>query len=147
MNRYWVNFIALLAVLGVVYLVFNFRNSTYFLRLKHKLAVSVEDKISTVAHNINTEFIRKRKPPLTFIDKEQKLAQFIPFVFGKFTKKDWENFWDACYNPQGKGFFSKKRYLTREEIKDYLMEYFPDLSYLQDIHWKYLWEIVYGQGD
>ncbi len=145
MNKYWLNLAGLLILAGGIYLVVDFSHSTAFLRLKHKWFSDISGRVSAVSHNFRVEFDNSRKRPLTFIDKEEKLTQFIPFVFGKFTRRDWENFWDACYNPQGKGFFTKKRYLTKQEIKEYLIHYFPDLSYLQDVHWKYFWEIVYGQ--
>ncbi len=146
--KYVWNVFAVLVVVGIFVLILQSRDSIFFeIRYKTQYFFSTifPQKSAALRENISTEFVPERKMPITFVDKEETLVQFLPTVFGKFESEDWRHFWNMLYQPLSGGFFAKKQYRTKSEIKKYLLSKYSDFSYFEDIHWRYFWEIVYGK--
>jgi len=96
--------------------------------------------------NFTSEFKLERSRPLSTLEREEKLKQFLPNVFGDFSEDDWNDFWKLIYgtfpeqNSANKLLPKKYRQLTLEEIEERLIDYYPDnFGRLGPEHWDYFW--------
>lgn len=104
-------------------------------------------------HNISLELGSERKPPITLLDKKVKLKGFLyssSQTFQRYDDQDWaefwHDFWNQIYQPISEGQFNTKRYKSKEEIKAYLVQNYPDpFIRFQKPHWNYFWSIVFSQ--
>ncbi len=149
--KYIVNIIAIIIVALLIWGVIQVkeRNTRYpFQDHIEGFFDQVKRFVGIKKQNIGMEISPSRRPPLTFIQKEQTLKLFAPNLFESFSPQDWQKFWAILYEPieEKKGKFSVKRYRTEEEIKSYLIEEYPNpFSYFKPVHWGYFWEIVWGK--
>ncbi|UCC95421.1 MAG: hypothetical protein JSW40_01395 [Candidatus Omnitrophota bacterium] len=143
--KYIVNIVAILLVVILVFAVIEFKDSSSYYALQknfQRLLQPIQQFFKVKKHNISMEVSPERQPPLTFIEQEANLREFVPDVFGKFDERDWQQFWSLIYLPttEKQGLLAVKRYRTKEEIEDYLRDRYPrPLSYFRGSDWDELW--------
>lgn len=143
--------ITLLIIYVVIMSVIEFKKSPRYSNLENKVQQSVKyakDFSEITQQNIGIDFDPPRKPPLSFLEKETKLGNFIPQIFNNFSLDDWQDFWAVIYNPikEKKGSFTVKRYRTEKEIEEYFKSKYPDpFAKMQKEHWDYFWKIIFGR--
>jgi hypothetical protein len=145
--KYVVNVIAILVVVIIVVLAVNLRNNTDKLPFQYEIKKFFNEfskMIETRTANIKMELKPSRRKKTTFIDREERLKQFIPDIFGKFSENDWRNFWSFIYDPvyDKKSRYGGKRYHSKEEIETLLRDRFPIFNQLDAGHWQYFWGII-----
>ena len=140
--KYLMNLLALIILAGVVFGVIQLRQTKQYSRIARKGA-SVKESIGQFfkakEHNIRLETGGgTRKRPLTFIEQQESLIEMAPNVFADYGDRQWNQFWDYVYNPvrRKEGSYTVKRYRSKEEITEFLIEAYPDpFSYFQADHW------------
>lgn len=145
--KYVVNVIAIFVVVIIVVLAVTLRNNTDKLPFQYEIKKFFNEfskMIETRTANIKMELKPSRRKKTTFIDREERLKQFIPDTFGKFSESDWRNFWSFIYDPvyDKKSRYGGKRYHSKEEIESFLRDRFPIFNQLDAGHWQYFWGIV-----
>ncbi|MDP2923698.1 MAG: hypothetical protein Q8O30_08285 [Candidatus Omnitrophota bacterium] len=146
--RYVVNIIALFLVGLLVFAVIKFKedsNSYPFEERIKKISKSVSKFIKAEKRNIDTSLTPPRRMPLTAIEREEAMRQYVPYVFGSFSDKDWKNFWALIYEPidAKEGGFSVKRFRTKDEVERILADRYSDpFGYFQENHWFDFWQYV-----
>lgn len=145
--KYVVNVIAIFVIVIIVVFAVTFRNNTDKLPFQYEIKKFFDEfskMINTRTANIKLELKPSRRKKTTFIDREERLKQFIPDVFGKFSENDWRNFWSFIYDPiyDKKSKYGGKRYRAKEEIETFLRDHFPMFNYLDVGHWHYFWSII-----
>ncbi len=149
--KYLINLIAIVGFALLVFGLMKFKESKAYSGLKAKTKQAtkhVDDFVKAKKHNISVGVNPDRKPPLTFIAREEKLRQFMPDVFEGFRARDWKEFWRIIYLPieRKKGSFMLKGYRTKPEIKEYCRKkYGGSFHNLGYSHWNYFWELVLGK--
>ncbi len=145
--KYVVNIIAICALFIAIIIAVILKNNSSGLPFHNevdKFFREVSQMMKARAYNIKMDISPSRKKNLTFIDKEENLKQFIPWVFGEFTASDWKSFWAVIYDPvyDAKSKYGRKRYRTKEEIKNILCERYPVFDSFDAGHWHYFWSVV-----
>jgi len=145
--KYVINVIAIFVVVIIIVVAVNFRNNSDGLPFQYEVKKFFDEfskMINTRAANIKLEWKPSRRKKTTFIDREERLKQFIPDVFGKFSDSDWRSFWSFIYDPvyDKKSKYGGRRYRTKEEIENFLRDRFPTFGYLDAGHWQYFWSVV-----
>jgi len=142
-------FVIFLLVLGAV----QFKKSSHYQDLAQNVSnlwETIKYKLGIVKHNISEDIAPQRKRPFSLMRKEDKLKMFMPQVFTKFSRKDWEQFWDLIFGHKrvGEGLIKQKVQRSREEIEEYLKYQYYDYFYnFQKNHWNSFWNIVLGRDD
>ena len=149
--KYLINLIALAVLAGIVYGIIQFKDSDTFYAWKKSSERSMDKAARFIGGRTNTaraEMFPERKRPLTFIEREEQLRQYLPMVFKDFTQEDWNSFWSFIFDPvekKGKGLFAEKHQRSREEIAAVLVDKYPNpFSRFREDHWFYFWQIVLG---
>ena len=143
--------IGLLILFILVVGIIAFKNSDYYEPFVNNLSKhkgTIVDNIGILIDNILTDINPARKRPVSFLNKEAKLKDYLPEVFEKFTKEEWDRFWDLIYGlkDEGKGLIKKKVYRNQSEVEDYLGYNYPNpFSYFQRQHWDYFWSIIFDK--
>jgi hypothetical protein len=145
--KYLVNVIAIFVVVIIVILAVNLRNNTDKLPFQYEIKKFFSEfsrMMETRSANFKLELYPSRRKKITFIDREERLKQFIPELFGKFSESDWRNFWSFIYDPvyDKKSKYGRKRYRTKEEIERFLLDRFPIFGYFDSGHWTYFWSVI-----
>jgi len=145
--KYVVNVVAIFVLVIIVFFVVNLRNNADNLPFQYevkKFFGEFSKMINTRTSNIKMEWKPSRRKKTTFIDREERLKQFIPDVFAGFSESDWSNFWSFIYDPvyDKKSKYGGKRYHSKEEIEGFLRDRFPMFNSLDAGHWNYFWSIV-----
>jgi len=146
--KYLVNIIAIIVIALLIWGAIEFKKSnTYysFQRGLSNFSQRVKNFINVKKHNIGMDISPPRKVPLTFIDKEAALQEYLPEVFQKFDAQEWKEFWALIYTPieEKQGRFTVKRYRTREEVESVLKDRYPNpLAYFRENYWYELWSIA-----
>jgi hypothetical protein len=101
---------------------------------------------NTFFGNLTSEFSLQRSRPLSTLEKEEQLKQFLPDLFGAFSESDWDGFWKLFYgkfpekSSKNKFLPKKYRHLTPGEIERKLIDYYPDsFGRFAAAHWDYFW--------
>ena len=134
-----------LIVVSLVY----FKDTTaynYLQQFTSNFRQRVVQFISVKKHNFNIDFFPERRRPITLLDREAKLQQFLPNIFGEFSRQDWKEFWDFIYKPleEKQGLSNVKRFREQDEIELYLKETHPTpFAYFKKEHWGHFWGIIF----
>ncbi|MFH1772161.1 MAG: hypothetical protein ABH872_05020 [Candidatus Omnitrophota bacterium] len=148
LHKYLINIIALIVLAGLIVGILQFKDSSAFdslMQKSEKFTRHIKGFINAQKHNIEMDTSKRRKRPLTLIEKEESLRAYIPDVFGKFNDSEWKEFWSAIYEPvkTKQGVFSIKRRSTRDEVESYLRNRYPNpFSYFKKNHWDEMWIMI-----
>lgn len=150
--KYIINIITLIVLVSLVLWVIHLKNTgewdIFIKRIQYSFQESFKSlskRVEAYKHNLSFVTSPERKRPLTFIENEALLREFIPQVFGNFTPQEWEDFWSMIYDAaeEEQGAVKIKRYRSKEEIESYLRYNYPNtFSYLDKGGWQYFWSIV-----
>jgi len=144
---------SLLLLAAIVFGLVKFKESDSYYSIQDKVEDITEGAgnfVKSRAHNIYVDFSRDRQRPLTLVDKESKLQEFLPQVFGyapigEFDQEAWNDFWNLIYDPvteKNENGFMAKRYLSKEEIEQELKASYQIFNHFQRMHWDFFWEII-----
>lgn len=145
--RYVINIAAICIVVIVIVMAINLKNNASQLPFHNEIKRFFKEfsaMIEAKTHNIGLDVSPSRRKNITFIEQEEKLRQFVPWVFGEFKDSDWKKFWAYIYDPvyDKKSKYGRKRYRTAEEIRDYLCRRYPVFESFDAGHWSYFWSII-----
>ena len=146
--KYITNFIAIGVVALLVYGAIKFKQSDAYFAMRWHVASffqKTKNFVEIKKQNIREEIKPSRKRPLTFIQIQGELENWMPEVFqNQFTDSDWEMMWNLIYVPDkvNDGGFEVYRYKTRGEVQSILRYEHTNLSYLKDNDWWELWSIA-----
>jgi flavodoxin len=146
--RYIINIIAILIVGLLVFATIKFKQSSnsypFEERLK-KIGKVISKFMNVQKRNFDASTRPPRKAPLTSIDREEAMRQYVPYLFGNFTNKDWKDFWAIIYQPIDvkEGGLTVKHFRTRDEVQRVLADKYPDpFGYFQENHWYDFWKYI-----
>ena len=146
--KYIINIIAIVVIALLVFGAIEFKKSNAYYGLQRNignLTQTVKNYINVKKHNISMETAPPRQTPLTFIDKEAALEQYLPEVFASFSEQEWRSFWALVYVPikEKQGKLTVKRYRTQEEVQSILKKrYSNPFSYFDSNYWYEFWSIA-----
>lgn len=100
-------------------------------------------------HNIDYQFFPDRSKPLILATKELGLRQFYPDFFKKFTRDDWQEFWDIIYGVHPLIEFENEKLAAADrnyfvgEIQVVLADRYPDgFAHFDAEAWKTFWKQI-----
>jgi hypothetical protein len=81
-----------------------------------------------------------RRRPLTCIQREEALRQYLPKLFAEFSETEWDKFWELIYDPIVDKRTKVSRYRSREEVEENLRRKYPQfLGELRESQWQEIW--------
>lgn len=117
----------------------------------------IDDMITSLkigGHNFGYQLSPDRRMPLVVVDKEFGLRQLLPGFFNKFSRDDWQEFWDVIYgiHPlidfENKMLGSAGRNYSILEIQRVLVKRYPEaFSGFSVEQWKMFWKEIKGIYD
>lgn len=146
--KYITNLIALGVVGLLIFGVIKFKESDAYVATRWHVSrffKKGKDFIEVKKHNIREEMKPARKRPISFMQIQGELENWMPDVFlEKFSDADWDEMWDLIYTPDkvDDAGYTVYRYKTREEVESILRYKHLDLSRLKDNDWWELWNIA-----
>lgn len=149
--KYLINIIAIILIVVLSLFIINLPNTSFGKNIRYGLEKYVVEPVKKFfrisQHNIEVVSNPPRKRPLSTIQREALLEQYLPNVFGKFSRQDWDKFWDLIYEPVDvkQGEYVIKHYLTEDEIKNILIDNFLIFSFFKDKEWRIFFDIIYGK--
>lgn len=148
--KYFKNLIGIALVIILALAIINFHKIESLASLKATVGSwfgITKQRVDVFKHNLSFTFAPERKPPLSFLSREAKLAHLAKNVFGQFSPSQWDDFWSLLYDPikEEQGDLMVKRYRTQDEIERYLKHnYSNPFRYFKKEHWDYFWSIAFG---
>ena len=146
--KYITNLIAIGIVALLVFGAMQFKKSNAYVTLRWRLESFFQRSKNFVEarkRNIREEMKPARERPITFIQIQGELQNWMPDVFlEEFTDRDWAYMWNLIYKPDRirEGIFYKYRYKSRSEVEAILRSQHQNLTYLNDADWWELWSIA-----
>lgn len=140
--KFFVSFLSLCVIGALIFGLIFFKKSSFFQENQGGVFQNIKEFMAVKKHNL---FFAQRQPPISFVEKEAKLSEFLPQVFGQFDSGEWRDFWALFYEPMEveKGKYKVKKYRSKADIEEYLtMNYENPFSFFKPEHWAYFWEIV-----
>ncbi|MCF7907881.1 MAG: hypothetical protein K9L86_03260 [Candidatus Omnitrophica bacterium] len=146
--KYITNLIAIGVIAFLVFGAIKFKQTDAYSTARWHVSnffKSTKNFVEAKKKNISEELKPSRQRPLTFMQIQGELQNWMPEVFlEQFGDSDWELMWNLVYiaDKVDDGGFKVYRYKTREEVESILRYEYTDLNYLKDNDWRELWSIA-----
>ncbi|UCB56666.1 MAG: hypothetical protein JSV30_05520 [Candidatus Omnitrophota bacterium] len=109
---------------------------------------TLKEKSETLGTNVFGEFSEEitRRPPISTIELEENLKVGLPVPFAKFSRTDWEEFWQVLYGKyemDSGQWPRRKRQLSRQEVQTMLgIQYQQPFNSFTEEQWAIFWQRI-----